>query len=99
MIIRLLEADAPPTAAEAVAVFATEYVYEIMLTELGSEMRDGTHDGSATIVTEDELHSVIEARVVSLAIEGESIAADALESAIDEVLEFTRRVLFERPEA
>ena len=99
MIIRLLEADAPPAAAEVVALFATEYVYEIMLTELGGEMRDGTRDGSATILTEDELHSVIEARVVSLEIEGDSMAADALESAIDEVLEFTRRVLFERPDA
>lgn len=99
MIIRLLEADTPPAAAEAVAIFATEYVYEIMLTELGSQMRDGSRDGAATLVTEDELHSVIEARVGSLAMEGDSIEADALESAIDRVLEFTRRVLFERPAA
>lgn len=99
MIIKLLEADTPPPAAEAVAIFATEYVYEIMLTELGSQMRDGSRDGAATLVTEDELHSVIEARVGSLAMEGDSIEADALESAIDRVLEFTRRVLFERPAA
>jgi hypothetical protein len=39
MIIRLLEADTPPTAAETVAVFATEYVYEIVLTELGASAR------------------------------------------------------------
>jgi hypothetical protein len=99
MIIWLLEADAPPTAAETVAFFATETVYQIMLSELGSEMRDGSRDGAGTIVTEDEIHDVIEARVASLKIEGDSVDADALEGAIGEVLEFTRRVLFERPAA
>jgi hypothetical protein len=99
MIIWLLEAEVTPTAAETVAFFATETVYQIMLTELGSEMRDGSRDGAATIVTEDELHDVIEARVASLKIEGDSVDADALEGAISEVLEFARRVLFERPAA
>lgn len=99
MIIWLLEAEVTPTAAETVAFFATETVYQIMLTELGSEMRDGSRDGAATVVTEDELHDVIEARVASLKIEGDSVDADALDGAISEVLEFTRRVLFERPAA
>jgi hypothetical protein len=99
MIIWLLEAEAPPTAVDTVAFFATECVYEIMLTELGSEMRDGSRDGAGTVVTEDELHDVIEARVVSLKIEGDSVDADALDGAISEVLEFARRVLFERPAA
>jgi hypothetical protein len=99
MIIWLLEADAPPTAAETVAFFATECVYQIMLTELGGEMRDGTRDGAGTVVTENELHDVIDARVASLRIEGDSVDSDELEGAISEVLEFTRRVLFERPAA
>jgi hypothetical protein len=99
MIIWLLEADAPPTAAETVSFFATECVYQIMLTELGSEMRDGSRDGAATVVPEDELRGVIEARVAGLKIEGDSVDADELEGAISEVLEFTRRVLFERPAA
>lgn len=97
MIIRLLEADTPPTAAETVAMFATEYVYEIVLTELGSEMRDGSRDGGGTLVAEDDLHGVISARVASLQIEGDSVEADALEAAIADVLEFTRRVMLERP--
>jgi len=97
MIIRLLEADTPPTAAETVAVFATEYVYEIVLTELGSELRDGSRDGGGTVVAEDDLHDVISARVAGLQIEGDSVEADALEAAIAEVLEFTRRVMLERP--
>jgi hypothetical protein len=92
-------AETPPSAAETVAFFATECVYQIMLTELGGEMRDGSRDGAGTVVTENELHNVIEARVASLKIEGDSVDADALDGAISEVLEFTRRVLFERPAA
>lgn len=99
MIIWLLEAEVIPTAAETVAFFATETVYQIMLTELGSQMRDGSRDGAATVVTEDELHDVIEARVASLKIEGDSVDAGGLDGAISEVLEFARRVLFERPAA
>lgn len=99
MIIWLLEADTPPTAAETIAFFATETVYQIMLTELGSEMRDGSRDGAGTALAEDELHDVIEARVASLKIEGDLVDADALDGALLEVLEFTRRVLFERPAA
>jgi hypothetical protein len=97
MIIRLLEAETPPAPVEIVSVFATEYVFEIVVTELGSEMRDGSRDGAATQVTEADLHDVIEARVASLEIEGDSVDAEALEAAIDDVLQFTRRVMFERP--
>lgn len=96
MIIWLLEADAPPSAADTVRKFATECVYEIMLTELGGELRDGSRDGATTVAPEDDLHDTIEARVASLRIEGDAVDAEALEAAISEVLEFTRRVLFER---
>jgi hypothetical protein len=70
-----------------------------MLTELGGELRDGSRDGAATVAPEDDLHDTIEARVASLRIEGDAVDAEALEAAISEVLEFTRRVLFERPAA
>ncbi len=97
MIIALLEADTAPTPAETVALFATEYVFEVMLTELGSEMRDGTRDGAATITPEQQLHDLIEARVASLRLDGDSVEAAALEAAIFDILEFTRRVMVERP--
>jgi hypothetical protein len=99
MIIWLLEAEAPPSAGDTVRKFATECVYEIMLTELGGELRDGSRDGATTVAPEDDLHDTIEARVASLRIEGDAVDAEALEAAISEVLEFTRRVLFERPAA
>lgn len=97
MIIELLERVAEPTPEEVVRIFAIEYVYEIFLTELGLEMRDGTRDGAASVVTEDDIHDLIEARVASLAIEGDSVDAGALEAALDDVLEFTRRIIYERP--
>jgi hypothetical protein len=97
MIIALLEAETEPTPTEVVRIFAVEYVFQICLTELGAEMRDGVRDGAASVVTEDEMRELIEARVASLQIEGDAVEADALEAAIDSVLEFTRRVIYERP--
>jgi hypothetical protein len=67
------------------------------MTELGAKMRDGTRDGAAAVVTEDEIHDLIEARVASLQIEGNSVNAQDLEAALDDVLEFTRRIIHERP--
>jgi hypothetical protein len=58
-----------------------------------------SRDGAATVAPEDDLHDTIEARVASLRIEGDAVDTEALEAAISEVLEFTRRVLFERPAA
>jgi len=97
MIIALLERTTEPTPAEVVRIFAVEYVYEVFLTELGAEMRDGSRNGSASIVTENDIRDLIEARVASLQIEGDAVDAGALESAFDEVLEFTRRIIHERP--
>lgn len=97
MIIALLEADDEPAPVEVVRVFAVEYVFQICLTELGAAMRDGSRDGAASVVAEDDMRELIEACVASIQIEGDSIETDALESAVDDVLEVTRRVIFERP--
>jgi hypothetical protein len=97
MVIRLLERDVAPAPAEVLRIFATEYVYEVFMTELGSEMRDGARDGADGVVTEDDIHDLIEARVASLQIDGASVDAVDLEDALNDVLEFTRRIIHERP--
>jgi hypothetical protein len=97
MVIRLLERDIELAPGEVLRVFACEYVYEVFMTELGSGMRENASDGAAGAVTEDEIHDLIEARVASLQIEGASVAADDLEAALNDVLEFTRRIIHERP--
>lgn len=97
MIIRLLESEVEPAPAEVLRIFATEYVYEAFMTELGSTMRDPARDGAAGVVTEDDIHDLIEAKVASLQIEGTSVDANDLEAALNDVLEFTRRIIHERP--
>jgi hypothetical protein len=97
MIIELLGREVAPSPVEVVRIFAVEYVYEILLTELGSRMRDGSRDGGGGVVAENDMHDLIEARVASLEIEGDSVEAAALESALGQVLEFTRRIIHERP--
>lgn len=96
-IIRLLESAVEPSPTETLRIFATEYVYEAFLTELGAEMRDGSRDGGAGVVTENDIHDLIEACVASLQIEGASVNANDLEAALNDVLEFTRRIIHERP--
>jgi hypothetical protein len=96
-IIRLLESAVDPSPAETLRIFATEYVYEAFLTEFGAPMRDGSHDGGAGVVTENDIHDLIEARVASLQIEGTSVNANDLEATLNDVLEFTRRIIHERP--
>jgi hypothetical protein len=97
MIIRLLESAVEPSPTETLRIFASEYVYEAFLTELGAEMRDGSRDGGAGVVTENDIHDLIEACVASLQIEGTSVNASDLETALNDVLEFTRRIIHERP--
>jgi hypothetical protein len=97
MIIRILEREIDPAPAEVLRIFAAEYVYEVFMTELGAEMRGGTRDVAVAVVTEDEIHDLIEARVASLQIEGTSVNAQDLEAALNDVLEFTRRIIHERP--
>jgi hypothetical protein len=96
-IIALLEAEAQPAPAEIIRIFAIEYVYEAFITEFGSTMRDGGRDGAASVVTEDEIRELIKACVASLQIEGTSVDANDLEVALNDVLEFTRRIIHERP--
>ena len=48
------------------ACSSTEYVFEVSLTEIGDEFRDGTRDGYATVDEEDKLHDLIETRVAQV---------------------------------
>jgi hypothetical protein len=51
------------TAEDAVRAFITDYVFEVSITEVGNELRDGTRDGLTTVDEEDQLHDLIETAV------------------------------------
>ena len=54
------------TPEDAVRVFITDYVFEISITEVGAELRNGTRDGYTTVDQEDQLRDLIETCVNQL---------------------------------
>lgn len=90
-LLGLLE-DEGATGVDAVRVFVVEYVFEVSLTEIGNELRDGTRDGWASVDTEDKLHDLIEARVAQVALP-DDVSSDNIRSVVDRALDDARTYL------
>lgn len=60
-VLALLDDNASPE--DAVRAFITDYVFEVSITEVGNELRDGTRDGFTTVDEEDQLRDLIETAV------------------------------------
>jgi hypothetical protein len=58
--------DERATAEDAVRAFITDYVFEVSITEVGDELRNGTRDGYTTVDEEDQLRDLIETAVNQL---------------------------------
>ncbi len=56
-ILALLDQEAMPE--DGVREFVADYVFEISITEVGDELRDGTRDGYTTVEQEDRLRDLI----------------------------------------
>jgi hypothetical protein len=55
--------DDGATAEDAVRAFVVDYVFEVAITEVGDQFRDGTRDGYTTVDEEDRLRDIIETGV------------------------------------
>ncbi len=60
-ILALLVDGATPD--DAVRAFITDFVFEVSITEIGDELRDGNRDGHTTVDQEDQLRDLIETSV------------------------------------
>jgi hypothetical protein len=80
------------SGADAVRLFVTEYVFEVTLTEIGDEFRDGTRDGFATVELEDKLHDLIEADVSQVDLP-DTLGLDDVQQAIFTALDDARTFL------
>jgi hypothetical protein len=87
-----LLADDGATGADAVRVFVVEYVFEISLTEIGDELRDGTRDGWASVDVEDKVHDLIETRVAQVELPA-TIDGDNIREVVDRALDDARTYL------
>lgn len=94
-LLTLLEDD-EATGEDAVRVFVSEYVFEVSLTEIGDEFRDGTRDGWATVDQEDKLRDLIEARVAQIELPT-NLASDDIQAAVYTALDDARTFMRARP--
>jgi hypothetical protein len=90
-LLALLQDDAA-TAADAVHIFITEYVFAVSLTEIGDDLRDGRRPGWASVSDEDVLHDLIEAKVKQVEVP-HNLAGDDLQQAIYDALDEARAFL------
>jgi hypothetical protein len=89
-LVAILTQEAGPE--EAVRLFIVEYVMEITVTELGAVLRsDG--GGEVSVQVEDELRSLITARVDQLELDGDNLGSDQLQDAVYRALGTVREVL------
>lgn len=88
----LLLDEESPNGEDAVRLFVTEYVFEVSLTEIGDEFRDGTRDGYATVDEEDKLHDLIETRVAQVDLPAD-LKPDDLQTAVYGALDDARTFL------
>jgi hypothetical protein len=89
-ILALLEQEA--TAEDAVREFISDYVFEVSITEIGDELRDGTRDGYTTIEQEDRLRDLIETSVNQLELP-DHLAAENIQQVIYKALDDARTYL------
>lgn len=89
-VLALLDDGA--TAEDAVRAFVTDYVFEVSITEVGDELRNGTRDGYTTVDQEDQLRDLIETSVNQLDLP-DRLDADNIQEAIYNALDDARTFL------
>ena len=91
--LAVLVADVAPSEPDTIRMFIVEYVYEIAISELGAEMRDGTRPGADTVELEERLHGYLEAAVADITLPDERLSVADFESAVARSLNDARRIL------
>jgi hypothetical protein len=90
-VLALLDDGA--TADDAIRAFMSDYVFEVSITEVGDELRDGTRDGYTTVDQEDQLRDLIETCVNQLDLPARLDASNIQEviyDALDDARTFLR---------
>ncbi len=89
-VLALLDEGA--NADDAVRAFITDYVFEISITEVGDELRNGERDGYTTVDQEDQLRDLIEAGVNQIDFP-DRLDADNIQEVIYKALDDARTFL------
>jgi len=87
-----LQQDTPPSPADLVRAWVTEYVFRAWLTEAGAKLRDGSRDGASTHQLEREVRVTLEAAVSQAPFPVDGIRAAHFEAAITGLLGMLGRI-------
>lgn len=90
-----IEQEQPPSPADLVKAWVTEFVFRSWLTEAGSVLRDGTRDGAATHALEREVRATLEAAVSRLDLPTQGLSAGDFQAAITQLLGTLARIFGE----
>lgn len=91
--LTVLAADAVPSEPDTIRMFIVEYAYEIAVTELGAELRDGNRPGAATVEQEERLHGYLEATVADIELPDQRLSIADFQAAVGHGLSDARRIL------
>ncbi|MGO9899777.1 MAG: hypothetical protein ACLP0J_08810 [Solirubrobacteraceae bacterium] len=92
-LLELLDSSATPDGPAAIRLFIVEYIYEIAITEMGAQLRDGSRDGAGTVSEEEMVRDFIRARVDQIELPDNTVTPAQFEAAISTGLEDTRYLL------
>lgn len=82
-----------PQVEEIIRQFVKDYVYEVILTEIGSVLRSGDRDGVAAVEAEERIRSTISALADTVQIQVRQDDRADLAAVVDQVLESTRYII------
>jgi hypothetical protein len=81
-LLELLDSTGPVDGAAAMRMFIVEYIYEIAITEIGHQLRDGSRDGASTVGEEELVRDYIRARVDQIELPNDAVTPAQFEAAI-----------------
>lgn len=91
--LAVLAADTAPSEPDTIRMYAVEYVYEIAVTELGAELRDGNRPGAETVEQEERLHGYLEAAAADIELPDQRLSIADFQAAVARALNDARRIL------
>lgn len=90
ILLDVLTSPDEPSPDELVRLFVEEYVYEVLLTEVGAQLRNGQRSGESVFKIEQRLRAIIVAYVEGADVVADSVSVPALENLIRDTLGLVR---------
>lgn len=95
VVLWCLTQEEQPSPADVVRRWVLEYVWQVWLTEVGGELRDGTRDGKDSFQLERLVRSTLEASMGSVSLPPDGVRAMDFQNAIEQLIGRLERIFGE----